>query len=48
MPQTQYEMAFCDLAGNMDHAEELLKYLTRYALLHCSEDMALFTEFVDK
>ncbi|MBF0203641.1 MAG: asparagine--tRNA ligase [Desulfamplus sp.] len=42
------EMAFCDLAGNMDHAEELLKYLTRYALLHCSEDMALFTEFVDK
>jgi len=42
------EMAFCDLTGNMDHAEELLKYLTRHALTSCSEDMALFTDFVDK
>ncbi|MBF0412113.1 MAG: asparagine--tRNA ligase [Desulfamplus sp.] len=42
------EMAFCDLAGNMDHAEELVKYLTLHAVTHCSEDIALFTDFVDK
>ena len=42
------EMAFCDLSGNMDHAEELVKYLTIHAVTNCSEDMALFTDFVDK
>ncbi|MBF0200097.1 MAG: asparagine--tRNA ligase [Desulfamplus sp.] len=42
------EMAFCDLQGNMDHGEELLKYLVTHALEFCSEDMNLFTSFVDK
>ncbi len=42
------EMAFCDLDGNMDHGEELVKTLTRHVLQHCSEDMELFTSFVDK
>lgn len=42
------EMAFCDLEGNMDHGEELIKYLVHHALTHCTEDMALFTRFVDK
>jgi len=42
------EMAFCDLKGNMDHGEELVKYLTRFAMEECHEDMALFTQFVDK
>lgn len=42
------EMAFCDLEGDMDHAEELVKYLVSHALTHCSEDISLFTEFVDK
>jgi asparaginyl-tRNA synthetase len=42
------EMAFCDLAGNMDHGEELVKTLTRHALDHCSEDINLFSSFVDK
>jgi len=42
------EMAFCDLNGNMDHGEELVKYLTRHAMDECAEDMALFTNFVDK
>ncbi|MBF0469094.1 MAG: asparagine--tRNA ligase [Desulfamplus sp.] len=42
------EMAFCDLDGNMDHAEELLKYLTLHAVTNCSEDITIFTEFVDK
>ena len=42
------EMAFCDLEGNMDHGEELVKYLTRHALEHCAEDLNLFMNFVDK
>jgi asparaginyl-tRNA synthetase len=42
------EMAFCDLNENMDHGEELVKYLTCHALTECAEDMALFTQFVDK
>ncbi|MBF0378544.1 MAG: asparagine--tRNA ligase [Desulfamplus sp.] len=42
------EMAFCDLNGNIDHAQELLKYLTKHAITNCSEDIALFTDFVDK
>ncbi|MCP3875518.1 MAG: asparagine--tRNA ligase [Desulfobacteraceae bacterium] len=42
------EMAFCDLNGNMDHGEELVKYLTQHAMDECSDDMALFSNFVDK
>jgi asparaginyl-tRNA synthetase len=42
------EMAFCDLAGNMDHGEELIKYLIRHAMSECSEDLNLFSRFVDK
>ncbi len=42
------EMAFCDLNGNMDHGEELVKYLTRHAVDECSEDLSLFQNFVDK
>ena len=42
------EMAFCDLEGNMDHGEELIKYLTRHAMEQCEEDLSLFTNFVDK
>lgn len=42
------EMAFCDLKGNMDHGEELVKYLTQFAMDECQEDMDLFIKFVDK
>ena len=42
------EMAFCDLKENMDHGEELVKYLTQYAMDKCQEDMELFIKFVDK
>ena len=42
------EMAFCDLNGNMDHGEELVKYLTRHAVDECAEDLSLFQNFVDK
>lgn len=42
------EMAFCDLEGNMDFAEEIIKHLTSYVLDYCSEDIELFAKFVDK
>lgn len=34
------EMAFHDLNDNMDVAEEFLKYLIKYALEHCADDLA--------
>ena len=42
------EMAFCDLEGNMDLGESLIKHLVGFALHHCSEDLDLFSRFVDK
>lgn len=42
------EMAFCDLQGNMQLAEEMLKYLLVDAMTHCPEDMELFDKFIEK
>jgi len=42
------EMAFCDLEGNMDLGEELVKYLTAYTMKECAEDLELFAKWVDK
>ncbi|MCF3651004.1 asparagine--tRNA ligase [Synoicihabitans lomoniglobus] len=42
------EMAFTDLAGNMDVAEEFVKYLIRDVKEHCADDLAIFGKFVDK
>jgi asparaginyl-tRNA synthetase len=42
------EMAFCDLVGDMDLAEEMLKYLTGTVQENCADDIALFAKFVDK
>ncbi len=42
------EMAFCDLAGDMAHAESFIKFLVNYALDHCRSDLDLFARFVDK
>jgi len=36
------EMAFCDLQGDMDLAEEFVKAMARDALEHCAEDLAFF------
>jgi asparaginyl-tRNA synthetase len=36
------EMAFCDITGNMDVAEEFLKYIFTYLLDHCGDDMEFF------
>ncbi len=42
------EVAFCDLLGNMDLAEEFVKYLIRNAREHCAADLEFFSKFVDK
>ena len=42
------EVAFCDLSGNMDLAEEFVKHLIRDAKQHCAADLEFFSKFVDK
>ena len=42
------EVAFCDLAGDMDLAEALVQYLVREALENHAGDLAVFEKFVDK
>jgi len=42
------EMAFCDLAGDMEIAEEMLKNIISYILERNPDDMAFFNEFIDK
>ena len=42
------EMAFCDLVGNMDLGESVIKHLVSFAMQHCSEDLDLFARFVDR
>jgi asparaginyl-tRNA synthetase len=42
------EMAFCDLAGDIDLAEELLKHLVTVAQDQCREETSLFARFIDK
>ena len=42
------EMAFCDLAGDMDVAEDMIKYVIRTVLARCPQEMDFFNSFVDK
>jgi len=42
------EMAFCNLEGNMDLAEEMIKFLINFVLNECKEDIELFAKYVDK
>jgi asparaginyl-tRNA synthetase len=41
------EMAFCDLVGNMDLAEDFLKYIFSSVLNACPEDMEFFNQRID-
>lgn len=41
------EMAFCDLEGDMDLAEEFLKHIFKYVLETCPEDMEFFNQRID-
>ena len=42
------EMAFCDLACNMELATDLIKYVLQDVLENCAEDLALFNQFIEK
>lgn len=42
------EMAFYDLEDNMDLAEDFLKYLIRYALENCKDDLEFLNSMIDK
>ncbi len=42
------EMAFCNIEGNKEVAEEFLKYVLNYTLVNCHEDMAFFDSRIAK
>ena len=42
------EMAFCDLEKDMDIMEEMLKYVVKYVMDTCPEEMKFFDSFVEK
>jgi asparaginyl-tRNA synthetase len=42
------EMAWAELEDNMDVAEDFLKYLFRYALEKCVDEMDFFGQWIDK
>ena len=42
------EMAFCDLEGDMDVAEAMVKYIIKTVLERCPAEMEFFNKFVDK
>ena len=42
------EMAFYDLNDNMDLAEDFIKYLIRYALENCRDDLEFLNNMIDK
>ena len=42
------EIAFCDLNGDMEIMEEMLKYVVKYVLDNCKDEMEFFDSFVEK
>ncbi len=42
------EMAFCDLKGYMDVAEDMIKYIIKTVLERCPDEINFFNSFVDK
>ena len=42
------EMAFCDLKGDMDVAEAMIKHIIRTVLEKCPDEINFFNSFVDK
>ncbi len=42
------EMAFYEIEDNMDLAEDFIKYLVKYALENCSEDLQFLNDMFDK
>ena len=42
------EMAFCDLEGDMELAESMIKYIINKVLTDCKEEIEFFNNFYDK
>ncbi|MBQ8374409.1 MAG: asparagine--tRNA ligase [Clostridia bacterium] len=42
------EMAFCDLAGDMDIAEAMVKAIIRHVMATCADELNFLNQFVDK
>lgn len=42
------EIAFCDLNMDMDIMEEMLKYVVKYVLDNCSDEVNFFDKFIEK
>ena len=42
------EIAFADLQDDMELAEAMLKYVIKYVMDECPEEMAFFNQFVEK
>lgn len=42
------EIAFADLEDDMELAEDMLKYVIKYVMDECPEEMAFFNQFVEK
>ena len=42
------EIAFCDLEGLMDIEEDMLKYIVKYVLDNCKDEMKFLDSFVEK
>ena len=42
------EIAFCDLKGDMDIMEDMLKYIVTYVLESCKNELEFFDKFVEK
>ena len=42
------EMAFCDLEGLMDIEEEMLKYVVKYVMENCEDEINFCDQFVEK
>lgn len=42
------EIAFADLGANMELAEAMIKYIIKYVMDHCPEEMEFFNSFVEK
>ena len=42
------EIAFCDLNGDMDIMEDMLKYIVKYVLENAKAEMEFFDKFVEK
>ena len=41
-------MAFCDLDGDLEVMEAMVKHIIRRVMERCPDDLAFFNSFVDK